>query len=238
MTEKVFVHRLFNYRGVVLFPYWAKVLDVDERKAARIASEQGSEALEVSIDSRGRSAVERYQLYYQILIDNTSQPLELRKLDSERLMLLHMGNQPIARTLYAYECVDFVPHEDILPEKANPSLPFFNRLFDMCFDYDPYNRDQLTVPYIPTMELRAITAQTLPWLTRSVLYCRTVYGAALSVMPLYLGWLWRFSVRVENKGEKGLKVHHMRWAIHNKDVWTPLERVSDFNSLHSPKPNP
>lgn len=70
-TGQMFLHRVFGYRGVILFPWHARVYDRDLVNSATVDAERLEEnnGSNVGKEVRGRT-----QTFYQVLIDSRDCP--------------------------------------------------------------------------------------------------------------------------------------------------------------------
>lgn len=86
-TGQLFLHKIFGYRGVVLFPWIAKVYDRDmgNQKVAEVDIEADNQKQNVN-----KEVQKRTHTYYQVLIDQRDCPF-IRALQTEAVTFL--GNQ-------------------------------------------------------------------------------------------------------------------------------------------------
>jgi len=133
-TGQMFLHRLFGYRGVVLFPWHAKVYDRDMDKIiphgekfpntttypkTKFTQKEGNDKKEL----KGRSTT-----YYQVLIDQRDWSHTSNRAQTESVTFLKPEN---TRNLYALPGLDYVAHDDILPYSTSDKSPIQHELFEV-----------------------------------------------------------------------------------------------------------
>jgi len=152
---QMFLHRLFGYRGVILFPWSARVYDRDkfrEKKDSPSSTpsaassntstpqspdnpmgyhppSQAPPGASPSSNSGGKEVKGKMHTYYQVLIDSRDCPYITHKTQTESVTFLgnHSEN---ARNLYAVPGLDYVAHEDIMPYSTSDKSPIQHELFD------------------------------------------------------------------------------------------------------------
>lgn len=95
LTGQLFLHKVFGYRGVILFQYTAKVYDRDA------AQKTENEAIKISGNDsnvNNKEVQKRIQTYYQVLIDQRDVPFI--RAQTEAVTFLG-NNQENSRSLYA-----------------------------------------------------------------------------------------------------------------------------------------
>jgi polymerase delta-interacting protein 2 len=119
----LFLHRIFGYRSVILFPWLARVFDRCEGRS------NGLPPLPKSPQSNIHEIRARSVTYYQVLIDTRDMPhiraqtglinfirIKFKKQISMFLeAVTFLGNQERDRNLYAIPGLDYVAHEDVIP---------------------------------------------------------------------------------------------------------------------------
>ena len=177
-TGQLFLHRVFGYRGVTLFPWSASVFDRDAPDASRQEQpRQGDEG--VAFTHVNREVKGRAHTYYQVLIDGRD--CQFVRAQTEAVTFL--GNQDNSRSLFAIPGLDYVAHEDILPYTSGDQQPIQHELFDKFLMFDP-ERDP---PLSPRETLRAWQEKNHPWLELSDVYKETTENVRVTVIPFYMG---------------------------------------------------
>nr|CAG4651638.1 EOG090X027U [Triops cancriformis] len=172
-TGQLFLHRIFGYRGVVLFPWSARVYDRDASAKKEDPVTQ-TDALNVGKDVKGKS-----HTYYQVLIDSRDCPY----IRAQTEAVTFLGNQENSRSLYAIPGLDYVAHEDILPYATTERQPLMHELFDKFLMIDP----EKDPPYSGRETLRAWQEKNHPWLALSDVHKETTENVRVTVIPFYMG---------------------------------------------------
>lgn len=210
-TGQLILHRVFGYRGVVLFPWLARVYDRDLPPAPRASSaDTTDESPQSGAGSRGEVRG-RTHLFYQVLIDQRDSPYIRAQTEAVTFLGGNGGNNSSSnadnassRSLYAIPGLDYVAHEDIIPwtpstpqEQAAPSPvvgsssanrqqqvpPLQHELFERFLRYTP-GRDP---PYVAQETLRAWHHKNHPWLELSDVHKETTERVRVTVIPFYMG---------------------------------------------------
>ncbi|XP_055357817.1 uncharacterized protein LOC129602723 isoform X2 [Paramacrobiotus metropolitanus] len=98
-TGQLFLHRIFGYRGVVLFPWLARVFDRDlagRKEGIKIDPAQNEGAAFNNIGT-GRDVKGRAVPYYQVLIDARDCP----HIRAQSETVTFLGHQESSRSLYS-----------------------------------------------------------------------------------------------------------------------------------------
>lgn len=154
-----FLHRVFGYRGVVLFPWVARVFDRDlhSRPAFNKPQQQHSPPTTTTLpDSAQQQSGTSYsstfstpmssgqqrgevkaqsECYYQALMDTRDTPF----IRSQPEAVTYLGQSPDSsnRALYAIPGLDYVSHSDVLPYICTGAeIPLANDLFQKFLGYD------------------------------------------------------------------------------------------------------
>ncbi|KAF4516873.1 hypothetical protein B566_EDAN014363 [Ephemera danica] len=216
-TGQLFLHRVFGYRGVVLFPWLARVYDrdlnnkKDKYEFIAMNDEQTEGFSQTSREVKGRT-----HTYYQVLIDARDCPY----IRAQTEAVTFLGHQDSARSLYAIPGLDYVAHEDILPFTAseNNQPPLQHELFDK-FLAPVSNRDP---PFGAQQTLIAWQRKNHPWLELSDVHKETTEGVRVTVIPFYMGcrvsqnstvYWWRYCIRLENLGPLPVQLRERHWRI-------------------------
>lgn len=230
----MFLHRVFGYRGVILFPWLARVYDRD------LPNQSKNQSIEVSGSPVNTSSAEdnttnstqnqspasqpnsnvtkevqrRTHTFYQVLIDQRDCPY----IRAQTEAVTFLGNQDSSRSLYAIPGLDYVAHEDILPYSTNERSPLQHELFDKFLAYQPDKEP----PFEGQETLRAWQKKNHPWLELSDVHKETTEGIRVTVIPFYMGcretpaasvYWWRYCIRLENLGELSVQLRERHWRI-------------------------
>ncbi|XP_049793713.1 polymerase delta-interacting protein 2 [Schistocerca nitens] len=207
-TGQLFLHRVFGYRGVVLFPWLARVYDRDEsvrKRGNRSVPSPGSP----SSDVKGQT-----QTFYQVLIDSRDCPF----IRAQTEAVTFLGNQDSSRSLYAIPGLDYVAHEDVLPYTTTEKQPLHHELVDKFLSHVP-DRDP---PFVGLETLDAWQRKNHPWLELSDVHKETTENVRVTVIPFYMGsrefqtasvYWWRYCIRLENLGKLSVQLRERHWRI-------------------------
>jgi polymerase delta-interacting protein 2 len=150
----LFIHKLFGYRGVILFPWTANVFDKNEEESA-LTSKNTNNTLNKSnsvntIESDGAQydklvtdEIEQQNgpaqrtkakklTYYQVLIDNRDIPYIRAQPES----VTFLGGPQKNRSVYSIHGLDYVSQIDVLPYTSTEKVPIIHDLFDKFLMYD------------------------------------------------------------------------------------------------------
>lgn len=206
-TGQLFLHRVFGYRGVVLFPWIARVYDRDcPTRRERIVDD--------SVTPAGREVKGRSHTFYQVLIDSRDCP----HIRAQTEAVTFLGNQEGSRSLYAIPGLDYVAHHDIWPYSSTEKQPVQHELFDKFLTYHP-TKDP---PFVAQDTLKAWQKKNHPWLELSDVHKETTENVRITVIPFYMGsrdnqssivYWWRYCIRIENLGESSVQLRERHWRI-------------------------
>ncbi|XP_059937917.1 polymerase delta-interacting protein 2 isoform X2 [Mesoplodon densirostris] len=173
-TGQLFLHSVFGYRGVVLFPWQARLYD---RDVASVAPEKAENpAGHGSKEVKGKT-----HTYYQVLIDARDCPHISQRSQTEAVTFL--ANHDDSRALYAIPGLDYVSHEDILPYTSTDQVPIQHELFERFLLYDQTKAP----PFAARETLRAWQEKNHPWLELSDVHRETTENIRVTVIPFYMG---------------------------------------------------
>ncbi|PRD36146.1 UNVERIFIED_CONTAM: Polymerase delta-interacting protein 2 [Trichonephila clavipes] len=190
-TGQLFLHRIFGYRGVTLFPYMACVYD---RDVPNQETNRESEESSINYNHIEKEVISHTHTYYQVLIDSRDCPFV--RTQTEAVTVL--GNQDNSRSLYAIpgtytlneeKCVfistglDYVAHEDVIPYTSTEKQPISHELFDKFLMHDP----EKDPPFSARETLRAWQEKNHPWLELSTVHKQTTENIRVTVIPFYMG---------------------------------------------------
>nr|CAG4640917.1 EOG090X07J3 [Eulimnadia texana] len=212
-TGQHFLHRIFGYRGVVLFPWTAKVFDRDAPNARKEKS-KAAESDGTGFNQVGREVKGKTHPYYQVLIDSRDCP----HIKAQTEAVTFLGQQEQSRSLYAVPGLDYVAHEDILPYQATEQQTISHELFEKFLMPDP-ERDP---PFAARQILKSWQERNHPWLELSDVHKETTENVRVTVIPFYMGareaqnttvYWWRYSIRLENLGPMAVQLRERHWRI-------------------------
>ncbi|XKL64430.1 hypothetical protein PGB90_004516 [Kerria lacca] len=202
-TGQLFLHRVFGYRGVVLFPWIARVYDRD------IPNKRNNVEEVAGIEVHGK-----LHTFYQALIDSRDCPF----IRTQTEAVTFLGSQDSSRSLYAIPGLDYVAHEDILPYTTTEKQPLQHELFDKFLIYYP----EKDPPFGAQETLRAWQKKNHPWLALSDVHKETTENVRITVIPFYMGcresqnsavYWWRYCIRLENLGDLTVQLRERHWRI-------------------------
>ncbi|CAH1111965.1 unnamed protein product [Psylliodes chrysocephalus] len=205
-TGQLILHRVFGYRGVVLFPWLARVYDRDLPNR-REGDEEPSPG--VGKEVRGRT-----HTFYQVLIDQRDCPY----IRAQTEAVTFLGNQDSSRSLYAIPGLDYVAHEDIIPYISAEKSPLNHELFDKFLSANPKGEP----PFMAQETLKAWQNKNHPWLELSDVHKETTENIRVTVIPFYMGcreshatsvYWWRYCIRLENLGSLSVQLRERHWRI-------------------------
>jgi len=221
-TGQMFLHKVFGYRGVILFPWLARVYDRDMPAPGPRTKDRLLDTETRAFDSSGGLGKEvkgRTHTYYQVLIDGRDSPYITHRAQTESVTFLgnHSEN---TRNLYAIPGLDYVAHEDVLPYKTSETNPLQHELFDKFL---MYSEDQ-DPPFVAQDTLRAWQEKNHPWLELSDVHKETSENIRVTVIPFYMGfrpgsnqqnnvYWWRYCIRLENLGDSVVQLRERNWRI-------------------------
>jgi len=205
-TGQLFLHKIFGYRGVVLFPWSARIYDRDlPTKRDKDTKDDVHETGEI----KGRS-----HTFYQVLIDSRDCP----HIRAQTEAVTFLGNQEGSRSLYAIPGLDYVSHDDIMPYSSTEKHPLHHELFDKFLVPDPNK----VPPFAAQDTLKSWQRKNHPWLELSDVHRETTENIRVTVIPFYMGcrenqstpvYWWRYSIRLENYGNPTVQLRERHWRI-------------------------
>jgi len=227
-TGQLFLHRVFGYRGVLLFPWAAKVFDRDQQTTKAGEKFDSTKPSPKSKGARNdptkpKDSKISTMSYYQVLIDDRDQPFIKHRNLPESVTFLRNGDPSEKnRSLYAISGLDYVAHEDIIPYKSKDKVPIHHELFDKFLGpvaSSTPEGDQDVVFEAQTTLLKW-QENNHPWLELSDVHKETSDKIRVTVIPFYMGvresqgthW-WRYSIRLENLGEQAVTLRERNWRI-------------------------
>ncbi|KAL1110487.1 hypothetical protein AAG570_008015, partial [Ranatra chinensis] len=228
-TGQFFLHQVFAYRGVVLFPWIARVYDRDQPPKSYSYYYIKFRAATDTINSGENDVNGRTLTFYQVLIDSRDIPyivIDRSSLTIEDFILQRaqteavtfLGTQESSRSLYAIPGLDYVSHDDIIPYSPHDKQPIQHELFDKFLCRRSENDHQ----FAPNDTLKAWQKKNHPWLELSDVHKETTENVRVTVIPFYMGsrdnqsnrvYWWRYCIRIENLGDKAVQLRERHWRI-------------------------
>lgn len=184
----MFLHKVFGYRGVILFPWLARVYDRDMPTKTPSTRDRLMDTENPTFSTPigggvGKEVKGRTHTYYQVLIDGRDTPYITHRAQTESVTFLgnHSEN---TRNLYAIPGLDYVAHEDILPYTTAETNPLQHELFDKFLMY----QEGKDPPFVAQDTLRAWQEKNHPWLELSDVHKETTENIRVTVIPFYMGF--------------------------------------------------
>ncbi|XP_047450320.1 polymerase delta-interacting protein 2 isoform X2 [Mugil cephalus] len=209
-TGQLFLHSVFGYRGIVLFPWHARLYDRDITPPMSDSKPEPPGA-HGSKEVKGKT-----HTYYQVLIDTRDCPHISQRSQTEAVTFL--ANHDDSRALYAIPGLDYVSHEDILPYNSTEQVPIQHELFERFLLYNPAK----SPPFTSRDTLKAWQEKNHPWLELSDVHRETTENIRVTVIPFYMGmreaqnshvYWWRYCIRLENMGNEVVQLRERHWRI-------------------------
>ncbi|XP_061923902.1 polymerase delta-interacting protein 2 isoform X2 [Entelurus aequoreus] len=209
-TGQLFLHSVFGYRGIVLFPWHARLYDRDITPPLSDSKPENPGA-HGSKEVKGKT-----HTYYQVLIDTRDCPHISQRSQTEAVTFL--ANHDDSRALYAIPGLDYVSHEDILPYNSAEQTPIQHELFERFLMYNPTK----SPPFVARDTLKAWQEKNHPWLELSDVHRETTENIRVTVIPFYMGmregqnshvYWWRYCIRLENLGNEVFQLRERHWRI-------------------------
>ncbi|KAM6238887.1 polymerase delta-interacting protein 2 [Spheniscus humboldti] len=208
-TGQLFLHSVFGYRGIVLFPWQARLYDRDV--TSPVTEKNENAAGHGSKEVKGKT-----HTYYQVLIDARDCPHISQRSQTEAVTFL--ANHDDSRALYAIPGLDYVSHEDILPYSSTDQVPIQHELFERFLMYDQTK----VPPFVARDTLCAWQEKNHPWLELSDVHRETTENIRVTVIPFYMGmreaqnshvYWWRYCIRLENLDSEVVQLRERHWRI-------------------------
>lgn len=224
-TGQIFLHKLFGYRGIILFPWTACIFDKQDDSHSHsdhntISSAQYDKVASEELDKPGPIKNLANKLsYYQVLIDNRDIPY----IRSQPESVTFLSGPKANRSVYSIQGLDYVSHHDVLPYTSSEKVPIVHDLFDKFLMRDPEDAEMTKSTFVARESLRAWQDSNQPWLELSDVYKRTTNNIRVTVIPFYIGvkeenerkklYWWRYSIRIENLSHKPVTLRERHWRI-------------------------
>ncbi|KPJ14793.1 Polymerase delta-interacting protein 2 [Papilio machaon] len=221
-TGQLILHKVFGYRGVILFPWLARVYDRDATNKKEYAETANPSETGDTLSNVGKEVKGRTHTFYQVLIDTRDAPY----IRAQTEAVTFLGNQESSRSLYAIPGLDYVAHDDIIPYTSLERVPLQHELFDKFLMSQSRQRQvsstKANPPFIAQETLRAWQKKNHPWLELSDVHRETTEGVRVTVIPFYMGsresqnsavYWWRYCIRLENLGAQAVQLRERHWRI-------------------------
>ncbi|XP_046669554.1 polymerase delta-interacting protein 2-like [Homalodisca vitripennis] len=207
-TGQLFLHKVWGYRGIILFPWVARIFDRDLKDC--------SEEIKYNLTFLGGREVKcSTENYYQVLIDCRDRPYIRAQTEAVTFMGCASSSY---RLLQSVPGLDYTAHRDILPYTATEKLPLKHEMFDSFFLYKP-NKD----PNIEAKDsLKVWKNNNVSWLRISDVHKETTEEVRITAIPFFMGcrrmpettlYSWRYCIRLENLSDMSLHFKSHTWRI-------------------------
>eukprot|EP00093_Oithona_nana_P006814 06814.XXX_103432_104588_1 [CDS] Oithona nana genome sequencing. len=220
----MFLHRLFGYRGVVLFPWHAKFFDRDSDKIIPHGEKFPSTSTKPNkfTQKDGESKKElkgKTATYYQVLIDQRDWSHTASRAQTESVTFLNPEN---TRNLYALPGLDYVAHDDIIPYSTQDKSPIQHELFERFLASKEEMSESDNIVFAPQSTLLAWQEKNHTFLEMSEVHKETTEDIRVTVIPFYMGfkdqqntnvYWWRYCIRLENLGDRTVQLRERNWRI-------------------------
>uniref|UniRef100_UPI00358FEF3E polymerase delta-interacting protein 2 n=1 Tax=Myxine glutinosa TaxID=7769 RepID=UPI00358FEF3E len=210
-SGQLFLHKVFGYRGVVLFPWRARLYD---RDVSSSSNDSDCRKTEQTGTQGGKEVKGQTQVYYQVLVDSRDCPHIRAQTEGVTFLASHDDGRP----LYAIPGLDYIAHNDVLPYTSTDRTPIHHELFDRFFTSDA---NQASV-FAARDTLHAWQEKNHPWLELSDVHRETTENVRVTVTPFYMGmretgnsrvYWWRYCIRLENLSIEAVQLRERHWRI-------------------------
>lgn len=219
-TGQLFLHKVFGYRGVILFPWVARLYErtmnlksKDPLYADNIPISHSNNDEIIDDNSSGKKKSHSDLTYYQALMDERD--YSHIRVQPDAVTFLGSAEDP---TLYAYPGLDYVNHEDIYPYVSSSEQPIQHKLFENFL-----TTDLTKVPHLRGNDLlHEWRKKNKKSLEVSDVYRETTDGIQVTVIPFFMGvkagqhnktFWWRYCVRLENLTAEPVQLRERDWRI-------------------------
>jgi len=215
MIGQTFLHRVFAYRGVILYPWKASIYERNTDVSSTSLLDSKSTDLETTTKKPGSAS--KTETYYQVLMDMRDSPHVAAH--SEAVTFLHTATKNRTQSLYTIPGIDYVSHDDIIPYASTEDAPIRHDLFDKFLHHDSDARRM-----VPSEMLQGWQESNRHCLELSKVHKETTGNVRVTAIPFYLGlkdsqsshpteYWWRYCIRVENIGETPVRLRERHWRI-------------------------
>lgn len=230
-TGQIFLHKLFGYRGIILFPWSTWIVDKQDDNHSHsgevpitIAEYDNEESDKLGEETIKANTLKTRVSYYQVLIDNRDIPY----IRSQPESVTFLSGPKSNRSVYSIHGLDYVSHNDILPYRSTERVPIVHDLFDkfLVQNSAETNGKKSSMEKEPSFtardSLKSWEESNQPWLVLSHVYKRTTNGIRVTVIPFFIGvkeeqgkklYWWRYSIRIENVASNPVILRERHWRI-------------------------
>lgn len=226
-TGQLIIHKIFEYRGVVLFPWRTELYDRDitTQSDAQAADDQSDDADDGQLQKQQHwykepgeikaksKSLSRPVTYYCVLIDSRDKEIIKNRHPSDYATFLDAGN-----VIY-YDGLDYVAHTDLLPFETQDNTPIQHAEFDKFFVRDGTEKEI----YQAQTRLTQWREKHTPQLALSDVFRETTEDLRVTAIPFFMGhqkkesgadsYWWRYSIRIENIGLKTVQLAERHFRI-------------------------
>ena len=206
-TGQTFLHRVFAYRGVILYPWTATIYERNRDLSSTLDSND--------IDIKKSSS--KSEIYYQVLMDMRDSPHVAAH--SEAVTFLHTMSDDRSQSLYTIPGIDYVSHADVLPYSSTEKQPIQHELYDRFLHFD-----QNSMRVLPSDMLKTWQQTHHHCLELGKVHIETTEQIRVTAIPFYLGvkvnqnthpseYWWRYCIRIENLGKTAARLRERHWRI-------------------------
>lgn len=218
-TGQLFLHAVFGYRGIVLFPWKVRLYDRDEAVKGKDDQTYHVDVQTAADTAQGKKdcVALNTEMYYQVLIDSRDGPYIRAQTES----VTFLGSQ--GKGFYAITGLDYASQSDILPYASDQKSPIMHELFDRFLSYDP-NR---LPPFVKRHDLTAFQQKNHSCLLISEVHRQTTEDVRVTVAPFFMGsrqeehatvkYWWRYIIRLENLGDLAVQLRERHWKIFSQN---------------------
>jgi len=209
---QTFLHKVFAYRGVIIHPWTANISEQSKYQASSFPDRTNTDP--------AKSKALKNETYYQVLMDSRDLPYNR----DEAFFVTTIKTDPSQSNetmtgIQTVPGVDYVSHQDVLPYSSIEEVPIQNDLFKLFFD-----QNQESKQFQSTERLHTWKKNNYKSLKMDKVYKETTGEIRVTAIPFFLGmknstgshlqeYWWRYSIRVENLGDKSARLQERHWRI-------------------------
>lgn len=213
---QTFLHKVFAYRGVIIHPWDANISEQSKYQQA-----SGSFPDNTSGSDANKNKAIKSETYYQVLMD--SRDLPYNRDEAFFVTTIKVDPSQTSETMTGIQTVpgvDYVAHQDVLPYSSAEAVPIHNDLFKIFFVQDEESKQ-----FNSTERLNSWKNNNYKSLRMDKVYKETTGEIRVTAIPFFLGmkngsgqshlqeYWWRYSIRVENLGDKAARLQERHWRI-------------------------
>ncbi|CAK8695017.1 polymerase delta-interacting protein 2-like [Clavelina lepadiformis] len=208
-TGQTFLHRVFAYRGVILYPWTAHIYERNRETSNKLQQHPD--------ESRGiKQSIPKRETYYQVLVDSRDSA-HISAHSEAVTFLTNSGNE--SQSLHTIPGIDYVSHEDIIPYTSFENIPLHHELFEKFL---VRSKKQLLQA---TETLNTWQKKNHLCLELTNVHRETTDNIRVTAMPFFLGvkespnssqpsdYWWRYCIRIENLGVTSVRLLERYWRI-------------------------